>query len=789
LHLGRKCRRGLLGRGAVLLALLALWPASALAAGPPAIGEVWTASTSSSTARLEAEIDPNGLATSYHVDYILRSAYEANVGASKDPFSGAQRLPVASETSAGTVPATVKPRISLLNPDTAYRYRLVATNVAGTTTSPTLTFATQAIGGATDNCANNPAREQQHSTPLPDCRAWELVSPVDKNGGEVARTGAIAGGGVLQAAGAGNAVTYGSTASFAGGAQGAATASQYIATRNPGGWSTQNITAPLYSSSYNTETEGVPYQLFSEDLARGLLLNGRHCRGEGGACAVPNPPLAGTDAPAGYQNYYLRDSAGGGFTALLGTANRGWLRLDPADFELRLAGSSPDLTHPILTTCAALAANATEVAVGPDCDAAKPNLYEYSPGTGLAPVNILPAQSQSNPGAVLAAPAGAVSGDGARVYWTDLSSGNLYLREGAATKQVDAAAGGGGAFQTAAATGAVAFFTKGGHLWRYLAAGAGSATDLTPSGGVTGVLGASADGAYVYYQDGAALKLWHSGATATVAPGVAAAAASAYPPATGTARVSADGTHLLFVSTASLTGYDNKKIGTGTPLSQVYLYDDGSKTLSCVSCNPTFARPIGPSSIPGAIANGTAPGSTQAYKPRVLSADGRWVFFDSEDAVGLGDTNNSPDVYEWEAQGVGSCTRSGGCVFLLSDGRSSGGASFADASADGSDAFLLAEGSLVGADPGALDLYDARIGGGFLIAGTPIACKGDACQLLPSAPVDPTLTTLLSGPGNPAVRYPKTGKRCKKGYVKRKRKCVKKKTRKRVRRTAAGGRR
>jgi hypothetical protein len=769
---GRENRRYALA--ALLLALAALGgPAveSSAAAGPPVIGEVWVSSASSSAVSLEAQIDPNGFPTGYHIDYIPRSIYEANVSASKDPFTGAQRLPSVAETSIGTVSVTVKSQLFSLAPDTAYRYRVVATNSAGPATGPTLTFATQAIGGAA----------------LPDLRGWEMVSPVDKNGGAVEPPGALAGGGVLQAAANGQSITYGSAGSF--GAAAGSGASQYIAARHSAGWSTQNITAPLYSGSYNTETEGVPYQLFSADLARGLLLNGRHCRGEGSDCAVPNPPLAGTDAPPGYQNYYLRDSAGG-FSAVLGAASRSWLRLEPTHFDLRLAGASPDLSHPILTTCAALTANATEVAVGPDCDPAKPNLYKYAPGAGLSPVNVLPAQSQSTPGAALAAQAGAVSSDGDRVYWTDLGSGNLHLREGAASKQVDAAAGGGGSFQTAAATGAVAFFIKGGHLWRYLAAGAGSATDLTPSGGVVGVLGASADGSYVYYQDGAALKLWHSGATATVAAGATAAAASDYPPATGTARVSADGTRLLFLSSASLTGYDNKDLSTGTPVSQVFLYDDGPKALTCVSCNPTFGRPVGASTIPGAIANGSAPGSTQIYKPRVLSADGRRVFFDSRDTIGLADTNAKPDVYEWEAQGVGSCIRAGGCVFLLSDGRAAGGASFVDASADGSDAFFITDASLVSSDPGAVDLYDARVGGGFPVAPRPPDCEGDACQPLPSAPVDPTLTTLLSGPGNPAIRYPNTGKRCKAGYVKRKGRCVKKRAGKRSspRRQAGGGR-
>jgi hypothetical protein len=75
----------------------------------------------------------------------------------------------------------------------------------------------------------------------------------------------------------------------------------------------------------------------------------------------------------------------------------------------------------------------------------------------------------------------------------------------------------------------------------------------------------------------------------------------------------------------------------------------------------------------------------------------------------------------------------------------------------------------------------------------PLPCSGDSCQILPPEPTDPTLTTLLSGPGNPSVRYRKYGskrKDCPKGKrpktVIRKGKkvmrCVRAKKRKRGRR-------
>jgi hypothetical protein len=593
---------------------------------------------------------------------------------------------------------------------------------------------------------------------LPDSRGWELVSPIDKNGGQVDLPGTIAGGGVLQAAAAGGAVTFSSRASFAGGA-GAPPASQYVFKRAAADWSTQNITVPILSGTYDLTDEGSPYQLFSPDLTRGLLLNGDHCRGEAGGCAVANPPLPGTDAPEGFQNYYLRE--GWSFEALVGSSDVAGRGLDPATFDLRFAGASPDLGTVVISTCAKLTAAAAD-----GCGSAAPNLYRWTKAGGsLSLINPVP-------GAELAAQGAAVSGDGSRIYWKDLNTGNLNLWQNGSSSLVDADSD----FETASADGNVAYYTKtGGHLWR---SSSGSQTDLTPGGGVVGVLGASAGGGVVYYQDAGGLRRWSGGSTTTVAPGAAAADPSTYPPTTGRARVSADGAKLLFLSKESLTGFNNLDKVTGQPDTEVFLYDAAAGSLACVSCNPLGKRPIGPSSIPGATPNGSAPGSTFSYKPRALSANGRRVFFDSGDALVSADSNSKPatgagipDVYEWEAQGEGSCAAAAGCVGLVSSGPAPEGAVFADASADGADVYFLTDASLVGSDPGSGDLYDARVGGGFPEPAAPIPCEGDACQILPSVPLDPSLATLEAGVGNPPVSYRKY---CRKGYVKRKGICIKK---------------
>jgi hypothetical protein len=659
------------------------------------IGAAWSSEVTATSVRLHAEINPNGSSTTYHFDYLTEVAYIANLNAGKSGFAGAAKAPAGTDQTlgSGTSFQTVQQSIGALERETTYRYRVVA----GTETGAPHSFTTESLGGA---------------SVLLDGRGWEMVSPVEKNGGELQGFGGNNGGGVLQAAASGELATFSSRSSFDGTADGAPFASQYISRRGPEGWSTQDITTPLLSGGYGDHPNGVPYQLFSPDLSLGLLLNPRRCE-EGEVCPV---------------GYSVRDSADGALTP------------SPEAPDLHFAGASPDLRQVVFSTCAKLTPDATEVPSGAGgCDAAAPNLYEWSAG-GLKLVNVAP-------GAELAAPSGAVSSDGSRVYFTE--GGKLWLREGTAAPFE---LGEGAEFQTATPTGSIAIYTEGGHLFKYTTA-THTSSDLTPGGGVEGVLGASEDGSYVYYLTGAGLFLSHGASSVEVAAG---ADSSNYPPATGTARVSADGTHLAFLSKLELTGFDNTDQITKEPDDEVFLYSaGGGGTLACVSCNPTGERPLGPSTIPGAIANGAEPGATDAYKPRSLSAEGTRLLFDSGDSLVLQDTDNAPDVYEWEAPGTGSCPGPKPCIGLISSGRAAEGASFVDASTDGTDAFFLTAASLVPQDPGSVDLYDARVGGGFPQPPSPIPCEGDACQSLPPEPEDPRPGTTVPGQANPPLRFKK----------------------------------
>jgi hypothetical protein len=730
--IGKSYMRRYLNTAAALVAVavgLAFSPAAAVAA--PAVEDAWVSAVTATAVDLNGSVNPDGLSTTARFEYLTAAAYEANLSASRDGFFGATSSPAGSggvNLGAGTAAVSFTRHIGLLTAATAYRYRVVATNSSGTAYGPVRWFATT------------------ESTPvfeLPDSRAWEMVSPADKGGGEIQRPGEILGGGIFQAAATGPAVTYGSRTSFAGGA-GSPGASQYLGQRTDAGWSTANITPPTLAGAYGEEPDGVPFQLFSGDLGRNVLVWGSRCAEE------PCP-----------RQLVLRDSAG---TILAGT---------PARPDLRFAGANSALTQIVVSSCAALAPEAIEVPAAGGCDPSAANLYRWAGGT-LTLINLLPAMPFGTPGATLAAPGGAISEDGSRVYFE--FGGNLFLRAGNTTVAVDGAAGGGGSFETASADGSLAFFTKDGHLYRF-SAGSGTATDLTPGGEVEGVLGATPDGTHLYYATADGLYL-RKGASATKI--AAGADASNFPPATGAARVAANG-NLAFLSSEPLTGFDN----AGN--AQAFHYSPASGSLTCASCNPNGARALGATTIPGAPANGIGPTAARAYKPRALSAAGNRLFFQTPDKLASADTNGALDVYQWEAQGTGSCQRQGGCIALISSGRSAGGATFVDASADGAETYFLTDGSLVPTDPGLVDLYNARVGGGFPVPPVPIACLGDACQPVPSAPDDtPPATLIPRAEGNPPLRIqkPKQKAKKKKNAKKKKAQQRKKKAKKKAQREA-----
>ncbi len=194
------------------------------------------------------------------------------------------------------------------------------------------------------------------------------------------------------------------------------------------------------------------------------------------------------------------------------------------------------------------------------------------------------------------------------------------------------------------------------------------------------------------------------------------------------------------------------------------------------------------------------------YQPRYLSNNGR-MFFDSPDGLVPQDTNKLEDVYEYEPEGTGDCTSStssatvvyvkelaghpdGGCVGLISSGTSNTESAFYDASENGDDVFFDTTAQLSSQDKDKdYDLYDAHVcnSEGIPCQTEPVIpppCEeGESCKAATSPQPEifgPPPSATFNGAGNlapPAAAVVKTKPKtkpakCKRGYMKKKNKCV-----------------
>jgi hypothetical protein len=726
--------------------LLLCWGgAGALAAGPPTIEGESFSDVGSGSANLSAQINPNGSPTTYYFEYGTSEAYgsrtaEASLGAAEGTL---------------TAPA----QLDDLTANSAYHFRVVAGNGAGNEEGPDITFRTLTAG----------------VLGLPDGRVYERVTPVSNENAnvyipsvfkaELSLSEGIFTERPFRAAADGNAVAYvGDPTNGGTGLGGAGLGNSYLATRSSGGgWTQVNIQPPGYYTSR--------YQAFSSDLSVAFVGSPSGAPGESGF--EEGLPALSPRAPAeGYQVLYGRDSSDGSYQPLFTTTASlhrpvkefgYWKPQDGSPSQPLYAGSSADLSESLFEVNDALTANA--VLGGPE----ENNLYVSVDGQ-LSLVNVLP-DGSSEPNATfgalpLQAPTEGreerldfghvISADGSRVFWTDLDTGDLYVREdptsgNGRTAQVDAAVGGGGRFWTATADGSEVFFTKG-DLYAYDVEN-GQTADLTPGVGVEGVIGASENGEYIYYvDDGNNLEMWHDGGSSYIATlshedGWAAGpfltndgyhAQGDWQAGLGdrTAEVTPGGQSVVFMSNQSLPVLGDPDGYPNGGMYEVYVYEAEGGRLFCASCNPSGEPPQGNAET-GAGHNLTAaflPISWSAiYQPRVISDEGDRVFFDSAEPLVSQDTNGKQDVYEWELDGAGSCRETDGCIYLLSGGTGSSASWLLDASSSGNDVFIISRTELVPGDPyDSFDVYDARVGGVQPPAAP--ACSGTGCQGVPPGP-------------------------------------------------------
>ncbi len=770
-----------------------------------------------SSARLDVDVNPLGLATEVHFEYGPTSAY------------GSQTPTEATGSGSGKVP--ISAMVVGLAPGTTYHFRAIARNMLGEVSGPDRTFTT----------------EGSREVALLDGRAWEMVSPTDKKA--VSLEMSTEEGGILQASAAGDAITYFTQAPIDDAPAGnrSFAYSQQLSRRVGTEWSTEDLATAQEEIQGLTGGGLSEYKQFSDDLSTAAL------EPQG---ATPLAPGATERTP------YLWRSSNPGYLPLLttedvapgvkwgGTPTTGEGFGGGSSF---VAGSS-DLRHVLLSAPVAL--------TGGFEAAGNESLYEWTAGvlgrSALKLVSVLP---DGEPTAALGAGAAAgnrshglrhfMSPDGNRVVFSvGLESGfvHLYLRDvaGEETLQLDApeeAAKNPGiekaTFVDASTDLSKVFFldtarlTLDSHATRrspelymceVVRSGGSLACKLKDlsvpmnAGELAEVispdLGVDESGRLIYFVANGILAAGaehgdceETGQAASVS---ATARCSLYMVDTTTGesrkvatlsnrdapdwqagperyahfseltlRVSANGSYVAFMSQLPLTGYDNRDAVSGQPDEEVFLYDEATSALRCVSCNPTGGRPHGvfdpnvnPASLPLLIDRpdiwaeqwlaGSLPGwplvdnEHALHEPRNLFNDGR-LFFDSADALVPNDNNGQADVYEYEPAGAGSCTSPNGCVGLMSSGESTTESAFVDASATGDDVFMMTAAKLVKADTdAALDIYDSHV------CTEASSCPGDSSVV--SQPCS-DIASCRSAPAPVAVSVPASSSSSSSGNV------------------------
>jgi hypothetical protein len=769
----------------------------------------WSSITPTS-ATVTADVNPNGEATTYQFEYVTRAQFEAS------GFSGAAAAPASPEAiGSGEEAVAVTQQLSGLSPVTTYYFRVSATNAASTAIGPELSFSTYAVEPSFGPCPNDALRTAGPTSNLPDCRAYEQVSPVDKLGGKVYWSSQSAPS--TQASPDGERITFPDNNGLpTSGGSNSIVSNLYLASRANGAWSTDGLlprTEPSGFASVLGWSEALTLSAGYATKPRGLYL--RDASGNQ-RLALPG---AREPSPVGFAGEaFLFESE----QALAPGAVEGKPNLYELEGEeVTLLGRVP-----------AFPATSCDDEAGPACtdpaqgSIAGPYNWQQAGGARLG-------EGGASDGYLVQR---AVSADGSRVFFTEAGTGRLFVREGGAkTVQISASqrttpdpnGEKAAAFATASANGSIAYFLscekltddstavstaaeracsgtskQGMDLYAWDTS-SGQLTDLTVDheagdafgAQVVGVLGAGADGSDLYF---AANGVLGAGATpgncqATNAAG-ASGSCNVYLAHEGTttfvgrveasthdwiaqegsgeaqSRVSADGA-LLYLKNSAGNNLD------------FYRYSPAEGAPSCASCDPTGAPRTGlPTLQAKGAPNAGADHVNLHFQTRNLSANGKRVFFLSPDRlvpadvngeqscpeVGIGGTVKTlacTDPYEWEAPGEGSCEEggpayypsNGGCLYLLSSGTSPEPSLFGDASSNGDSAFIFSGEQLVPQDTDQLtDVYDVRVDGGLASQhpSQPLVCEGEACRGTgTTAPQGQGAgTAVFQGPGNPTPK-------------------------------------
>ena len=588
------------------------------------------------------------------------------------------------------------------------------------------------------DCANEQLRSENNSTRLPECRAYEMVTPLYKEGFPL----------VPQTFSDDGAFAYESIGSFAGNTLGTIH-NEYVATRSSTGWSTTSPDPPpaTYSVSQERAVEGL-----SPDLRSSLWVSQRgaapaddgyflYLRGPDGSMtrvgrgAIPGvvesgPSTQATSADLSHVVFGHGIGTGSARDAALyeyvGTGNEG----PPRSVSVDNTGAPT----PGETCLAGMSTDGRVIAFESGCSGGFLQVWARVGGSATVAVSHSECtRTSGDPGGACNALAPAefagMATDGSRVYLTttqqllnsDTDQGNdLYECEippgapapvGAANPcasltEVSHNASGANvqSVVNVSEDGSHAYFVAQGAL----AANLGS-NDAAPVAGDENL--------YVWQKDAA-----HPAGQMTF---IAKLESGVERP-----QSTADGRYLLFTTASRLLASDTDEAP------DAYRYDAQTGALLRLSTDssgtggnePGFEARLPFSKV----------GFAGVQRPTAMTSDGSTVVFETAEALSPADSDGATDVYEWHEGQVSLISNGGGNAFGITR--------------SGQDIYFSTGQALTAGDSGTEgDFYDARIGGGFP-ASTPAPCSGEACQGgAPPQPQPPgaSASAAFNGPGSP----------------------------------------
>lgn len=669
--------------------------------GRPTVETLSPSSLGHTEATLTGAVNPNGFQTEYFFEYGPTESY-------------------GGETAAETVAADEPPKdaqaaLTGLAPGHAYHYRLVARNEVGITAGADRTFTTYPLPPV-QTCSNAAVRVGA-SALLPDCRAYELVTPPFMHGlAPTWRPGEAAVGNfpTRLASVDGKSLVFDTEGAIPG-TPGNGLTNGHRAMRGSQGW-----TASLYGPGEEGAEWAFPGGV-SPDHAFSFWQVGS----TNGSLAL-NPAVV---EPA---NYVFGPEG----PELVGVGPMG---TDPEAIGRRITAGG---AHLIFTSTMPIAADSP-----PAGELAVYDRKSDSPGELLS---VLPDGETASAAKFVGS-----SADGSSVAFGEVleeEEERLFIRHGGETFEV---ATGYPTFAGFSSDGTLMYYELGGSLYRYSLATASS--QVLASGGEATFVNVSADGSHAYFSSTLTLTgaeensvgqqaiagdpnlfVWNAttdslrfvatldpqdliGFGGTSAVSLGSWAATFDPTSNGVgsgpgidpSRSTPDGRVLVFQSHASLTPFDADGV------TEIYRYEEGGP-ITCISC------PFGRTAESEARLERTTfedVGSSLASSLTILpnvSDDGRLVFFVTGDPLVAEDVNGKLDVYEWNE----------GRVALISTGRGSANSYLYAVTPSGEDVFFTTTDSLLPRDDveHGISIYDARVGGGFPEPPAGAGCVEDSCQ-------------------------------------------------------------